>query len=257
MDNEKTQTIPTIPAIRTLRHSNIKPIYKRELGAYFNSPIAYIFIGVFLVVGNWLFFQNFFLSNQASMRMYFGILPWIFLFLTPAITMRVWAEEKQSGTEELLLTLPVRDADVVMAKFLASLTFLAISLGLTLSIPISVASLGSMDLGPVIGGYIGAILLGGAYLALGLFISSLTKNQIVAFILGLAACFLVFIIGADFVTNSMPGWLGVIFSFFGISSHFYNIARGVLDSRDVIYYLTFIGFFLWLNVKAVESRNWR
>lgn len=243
--------------IQAFKHSSIKPIYKRELAAYFNSPIAYIFIGVFLIVANWLFFQNFFLAGQASMRQYFGLLPWIFLFLTPAITMRVWAEEKLSGTEELLLTLPVRDGEVVLAKFLSSLTFLGIALGLSLSIPISVASLGNMDWGPVIGGYVGAILLGGAYLSLGLFISSLTKNQIVAFILGLASCFLVFIIGADFVTNSVAGWLGWLFNFFGISSHFYNIARGVIDTRDVIYYASFMGFFLWLNVKAVESRNWR
>lgn len=237
--------------------NNIKPIYKRELSAYFNSPIAYIFISVFLIVGNWLFFQNFFLVNQASLRQYFGLLPWIFLFLTPAITMRVWAEEKHSGTEELLLTLPVRDVEVVMAKFLASLTFLSLALFLSLSIPISAASLGNLDWGPVIGGYFGGVLLGATYLSLGLFISSLTRNQIIAFVLGLAACFLVFIIGADFVTSSMPGWLGWLFNFFGISSHFYNIARGVIDSRDVIYYLCFIGFFLWLNIKSVESRNWR
>lgn len=237
--------------------STIKSIYKRELRAYFNSPIAYIFIGVFLVVGNWIFFQNFFLIGQVSMRSYFSLLPWIFMFLVPAITMRIWAEEKHSGTEEILLTLPVKDSQVVLAKFLASLTFLAIALLLTISMPISVASLGRLDFGPVIGGYLGGVLLGAAYLSLGTFISSLTRNQIIAFILSLAGCFLVFIVGADFVLGGMTGLLAKLFSFLGIGSHFYNISKGVIDTRDVVYYLCFVGLFLWLNVKSVESRNWR
>lgn len=237
--------------------SSIKPIYKRELRSYFNSPIAYIFIGVFLVVGNWIFFQNFFLIGQASMRSYFALLPWIFMFLVPAITMRIWAEEKHSGTEEILLTLPVKDFEVVLAKYFAGLTFLAIALLLTLSMPFSVASFGKLDFGPVIGGYLGGILLGAAYLSLGTFISSLTKNQIIAFILSLAVSFLMFIIGADFVIGGMTGILAKLFNFLGIGSHFYNISKGVIDTRDVLYYVCFVGLFLWLNVKSVESRNWR
>ena len=237
--------------------STIKPIYKRELYSYFNSPIAYIFIAVFLIVGNWLFFQNFFLIGQTSMRNYFSLLPWIFLFLTPAITMRVWAEEKHSGTEEILLTLPVRDWEVVLAKYLASFTFLGIALLLSLAIPLSITGLGRLDWGPVIGGYVGGLLLGGAYLSLGVFISSLTKNQIISFILSLVGCFLFFVIGTDFVLGGMTGLLARLFGFLGIGSHFYNIAKGVIDTRDVLYYVCFIGIFLWLNIKSVESRNWR
>lgn len=225
--------------------------------SYFNSPIAYIFIGVFLVVGNWLFFNYFFLINQASMRNYFALLPWIFLFLSPAITMRLWSEEKKSGTIEFLLTLPVRDWQVVLGKFFGALAFLFISLLLTISIPLTIISLGDVDMGPIIGSYLGSLFLGGSYLALGLFISSLTKNQIIAFVLGLVACFAAFMIGADFVLAGAPGFAVPIMKFFGLGSHFYNIAKGVIDTKDIVYYISFIFIFLWLNVRIVERRAWK
>lgn len=229
-------------------------LFKKELMSYFNSPIAYIFIGVFLVVGNWLFFNYFFLIGQASMRQFFIILPWIFLFLSPAITMRLWAEERKSGTEELLLTLPLTDWQAVLAKFFSALAFLFIALILSATLPITVSFLGNLDLGPVIGGYSGALFLGGAYISLGLFISSLTKNQIIAFVLGLATCFLFFIIGADFVLNNAPHFSAPIIKFLGLGSHFYNISKGVVDSKDIIYYCSFIFIFLFLNVRVIEKR---
>lgn len=232
-------------------------LFKKELMSYFNSPIAYIFIGVFLIVGNWLFFNTFFLIGQATIRNYFSLLPWIFLFLSPAITMRLWAEEKKSGTIEFLLTLPVTDWQVVLGKFFSALVFLFFSLLLSVSIPITVANLGNLDNGPVIGGYLGALFLGGSYLALGLFISSLTKNQIIAFILGLAACFAAFIVGADFVLAGSPAALAPAMKFIGLGSHFNNIAKGVIDTKDVIYYLSFIFLFLWLNVRVIEKRGWK
>ena len=232
-------------------------LFKKELMSYFNSPIAYIFIGVFLIVGNWLFFNSFFLIGQATIRNYFSLLPWIFLFLSPAITMRLWAEEKKSGTIEFLLTLPVTDWQVVLAKFLSALAFLFFSLLLSATIPFSVAMLGNIDTGPVVGGYLGALFLGGSYLALGLFISSLTKNQIIAFILGLAACFAVFIVGADFILASSPALFAPIMKFLGLGSHFNNIAKGILDSKDIVYYLSFIFLFLYLNVRVIERRSWK
>lgn len=232
-------------------------LFKKELMSYFNSPIAYIFIGAFLVVGNWLFFKNFFLIGENSMRAYFELLPWIFLFLSPSITMRLWAEEKKSGTIEFLLTLPVTDWQVVLAKFIGALVFLFLSLLLSVTIPISLVFTGRLDMGPVIGGYLGALFLGGSYIALGLFISSLTKNQIIAFILGLAACFMGFIIGADFVLAGTPQFLVPLFKFLGLGSHFYNVAKGVIDSKDVIYYLSFIFIFLWLNARVIENRSWK
>ncbi len=232
-------------------------LFKKELMSYFNSPIAYIFIGVFLVVGNWLFFKNFFLFGQANMRPYFDLLPWIFLFMAPAVTMRLWAEEKKTGTIEFLLTLPVTDWQVVIAKFLGALSFMAVALALTFTLPITVASLGNIDWGPVAGAYLGAIFLSGAYLALGLFISSLTKNQIIAFILAMVASFMAFMIGADFVLFGAPQFLVPIMEFLGLGSHFYNISKGILDSRDIIYYFSFIFLFLWLNARVIESRAWK
>jgi len=232
-------------------------LFEKELMGYFNSPIAYIFIGVFLVVGNWLFFKNFFLIGQVNMRAYYDLLPWIFLFLSPALTMRLWAEEKKAGTIEFLLTLPVTDWQVVLSKFFGALAFLTISLLLTLTLPFSLLSLGNLDWGPVLGGYLGAILLGGAYLSLGLFISSLTKNQIIAFVLGLVACFTAFIIGAQFVLIGAPKFIVPILDFLGLGNHFYNIAKGVIDSKDVIFYLSFIFVFLFLNARVIESRGWK
>ena len=232
-------------------------LFKKELMGYFNSPIAYIFIGVFLIVGNWLFFKNFYIIGQASMRAYFELLPWIFLFLAPAITMRLWAEEKKNGTIEFLLTLPLTDWQIVLSKFFGSLAFLFISLLLTITIPISLISIGNVDWGPVIGGYLGALFLGGAFLSLGLFISSLTKNQIIAFILALVASFIAFIIGANFVLVGAPQFLVPIMSFMGLGTHFYNIARGVIDTKDVIYYLSFIFVFLYLNARVIEARGWK
>jgi ABC-2 type transport system permease protein len=225
--------------------------------SYFNSPIAYIFIAVFLVVGNWLFFNYFFVIGQASMRQYFALLPWIFLFLSPAVTMRLWSEEKKSGTIEFLLTLPVSDWQVVLAKFLGALFFVTTALALTLTLPISIALVGNVDMGPIIGAYLGALFLAGSYLALGLFISSLTKNQIIAFVLSLVACFGFFIIGADFVLNKAPQFALITMKFFGLGSHFANISRGVIDTKDIIYYFSFIFIFLWLNVRTVERRAWK
>jgi len=232
-------------------------LFKKELLAYFNSPIAYIFIAVFLIISNWMFLNYFFVSGQAEMRSYFSFLPWIFLFLAPAMTMRLWAEEKKSGTAELLLTLPVTDWQIVLGKFFGSLVFLFISLLLSITLPISISFLGDMDMGVVFASYLGSLFLGGSYLALGLFISSLTRNQIVAFVLGVVFCFIGFILGADFVLKKAPQFLLPIMKFFGIGSHFYNIAKGVVDTKDIIYYLSFIFLFLWLNVRVIERRQWR
>jgi ABC-2 type transport system permease protein len=230
-------------------------LFKKELMSYFNSPIAYIFIAVFLIVGNWLFFRGLFFYGQASMRAYFSLLPWIFLFLSPAITMRLWSEEKKSGTIEWLLTMPITDWQVVLAKFFSSLAFLFIALLMTFSMPLTLAILGDLDMGVIIGSYLGALFLGGSYLALGLFISSLTKNQIIAFVLSLVACFIAFIIGYNFILISLPNGVAEIFKFIGLGSHFENIAKGVIDTKDLIYYLTFIFIFLWLNVRMIEKRG--
>ena len=232
-------------------------LFKKELMSYFNSPIAYIFIAVFLVAGNWLFFQSFFIYQQATMREYFVLLPWIFLFLSPAVTMRLWAEEKKSGTIEFLLTMPLTVTQAVLAKFFGALVFMFLALLLTFTIPVSISLIGRVDIGPLIGSYLGSLLLAGAYLSLGLFMSALTRNQIIAFVLGLVACFAAFIIGSNFVLLAAPSVLVPLLQFLGLGAHFENIARGVIDSKDVIYYLSFIFLFLWLNINIIEKKAWK
>ena len=236
---------------------NIFTIFQKEFRSYFNSPIAYIFIITFLLFSSWLFFRAFFLIGQAHMRPLFGILPWLFLILAPAITMRAWAEEKKMGTMEVLMTLPLKDYEVVLGKFLASFIFMIIAVLLTFPLSVIIYILGEPDTGAIVGGYLGACLMGGAYLAIGLFISSLTKNQIVAFITSIVSCFVFHIIGEDIVLMSAPSMIVPLFTYLGLGAHFESISRGVIDSRDLIYYFSVIGFFLFLNTLAIESRKWK
>jgi len=237
--------------------AHIFAIIKKELKNYFNSPLAYIFISIYLVVSSWLFFRSFFIQNQANMRSYFYLIPWLFLFLIPAITMRLWAEEKKSNTQELLFTWPIKDYEAILGKFLASFIFLAITLSLSLTLPITIANIGGLDWGIVIASYLGTLFLGAAFLAIGLYISSLTDNQIIAFILAVAISFVLFIIGENFVLYALPNFLINFASYLGLGNHFASINRGVLDSRDIIYYLSIIGFFLYLNTRQIESRKWK
>ena len=231
-------------------------IFFKELKSYFVSPIAYIFIIVYLILTNFLFFQTFFINNQAEMRSYFELLPYIFLIFVPAITMRTWAEEKRSKTFELLLTLPLKDAIIVAGKFFAALTFLTITLIFSLTVPVTVAILGNPDIGVIIGGYFGAIMLGAAYISIGMWISSLTENQIIALIGGVVVILLFLIIGHPLVVYFVPSELVNILTYIGLAGHFESICRGVIDSHDVVYYCSVIAFFLFLNVQSLESRKW-
>ncbi|MCK4304253.1 MAG: ABC transporter permease subunit [Candidatus Eisenbacteria sp.] len=227
----------------------------KEFRSYFGSAIAYIFLVVFLVLTSVLFFelQKFFVVGQATMRDFFGLVPVLFLFFIPAVSMRMWAEERKMGTLETLMTLPVRSWEVVTGKFLASFLFLVMTIALTLPLPIIIASLGNLDTGAIIGGYLGLILLGGSYLAIGLWTSSMTENQIVAFIGSFVICLVLFLVGVDIVLTSLPRWIIPFMKGLSLGSHFSSIERGVIDSRDIIYYLSVIGFFLFLNVRSVES----
>ena len=172
----------------------IWPIFKREFKGYFRSPIAYIFISVFLILSGWVFFQTFFVLDYASMRNYFDILPLLFLFFVPLVTMRMWAEERKIGTMEVLMTLPVRDHEAVIGKYLAGVAFLAVTLALTLPIPLTTIILGDPDMGVILAGYVGALMMGAAYLAMGIFVSSLTSSQIVAAIIGWLLCLIFYFI---------------------------------------------------------------
>ncbi len=231
-------------------------IMKREFHSYFLSPIAYIFLTLYLVLTNFFFFQSFFFVGEASMRGYFDLLPLLFLVFLPAITMRSWAEERKNKTLELLLTWPIRDIEVVLGKFFASLLFLGLALLLSITVPISISIIGNPDIGIIVASYIGAMFLGGAYIAIGMAISSITENQIVAFILTVVVLLVFVSIGQDGVVGFLPTYLADIFTKLSLEEHFKSISRGVLDSRDFVYYLSIIGFALFLNVQSLESRKW-
>ena len=238
---------------------NLSTVFRREFTAYFNMPIAYIFITFFLVILNTLFMISFFLVNEAGMRGYFSMLPLFFLFFVPAITMRLWSEERKLGTYEILFTLPLRSSQVVLGKFLASYVFLIVAVLLTCTIPITIAILGGPDWGPIIGGYLGAIFLGGVYLAVGSFASSLSDNQIVAFIIGVSLSFILFLAGLPIVKMFLSSYSELVAGFvgyLGVTSHFENISKGILDSRDIIYYLSMIFFFLLLTNYQLESKKY-
>ena len=234
-------------------------IFRREFWAYFNMPIAYIFITFFLVILNSLFMISFFVVNQAGMRQYFSMLPMFFLFFVPAVTMRLWSEERKVGTYEILFTLPLKTSQVVIGKFLASYAFLTLTILLTCTIPITLAMLSKPDWGPIIGGYLGAIFMGGVYLAVGSFASSLTENQIVAFIIAVSLSFILFLMGfaniTMFVSSYSEGAASVI-GYIGITSHFENISKGILDTKDIIYYFSMITFFLLLTNYQLESNKY-
>ncbi len=233
---------------------NISPIFRRELRSYFNSPVAYVVIVVFLAIIGWFFTSNLFLMNVASMRVVFELVPLVFLFFVPAITMRLLAEEKKSGTLELLTTKPVTDVEIVIAKFLAAWCLLAAALMPTLLYLITMMALGSIELGPVVAGYIGLLLMGGAYIAIGIFASSLTENQIIAFIISFLIVLVLFLM--DKVLMYVPEGLASTLEFLAVDYHFSNIARGVIDSRDIIYFVSLLGFSLLLATVSLERRKW-
>ncbi len=218
-------------------------IFQKEFRAYFVSPIAYIVIAVFLLVTGWFFFSTFFLFNQASLRNFFMLLPLVFSFVIPAVTMRLISEELNIGSYEILLTMPVTLTDVVLGKFFAAVAFIAAMLVPTLAYPITTAALGQLDWGPVVGGYLGAILLAAAFCAIGLFASALTRNQIIAFIIGTVICFALTLI--DKMLFFLPRSLLEVFSYLGADLHFQNIAKGIIDSRDIVYFLSvcFVGLY--------------
>ena len=218
-------------------------IFRKEFSAYFVSPIAYIVISIFLFVTGWFFFSTFFLFNQANLRTFYTLLPVVFAFVIPAITMRLISEELNVGSDEILLTMPVTHADVILGKFFASVALIIAMLIPTLAYPLTVSFMGQLDWGPVLGGYIGAIFLGAAFSGVGLFASALTRNQIIAFIIGLAICFTLTLI--DKMLFFLPQSLLGVFSYLGADFHFQNIAKGIIDSRDILYFasICFVGLF--------------
>lgn len=228
-------------------------IFQKEFKDYFVSPIAYIVISIFLLVTGWFFLMTFFLFNQAELRSFFTLLPFTFSFVIPAVTMRLFAEEMSVGSYETLLTLPVKESDIILGKFLAAAVFVAAMLLPTLSYPIFISFIGDLDWGPVIGGYLGAILLGAGYCAIGLFASALTRNQIIAFIIGMVICFTLTLI--DQMLFFIPHKILSVIAYIGAGYHFQNIAKGIVDTRDVLYFLSVMAIGLFATHLVMQEKK--
>ncbi|MCL2705653.1 MAG: ABC transporter permease, partial [Spirochaetaceae bacterium] len=214
---------------------NIVGLYKKEIKSYFNSPIAYLVVLFFILFCNvyFFFFNQFIGKNVASLRGYFSLMPMIFIILIPSITMRSWAEEKKVGTEELLFTLPLTNWELVLAKFLSSLTLLKIMLVTTIFVPITLSRLGNFEIGQIIGEYLGAVLLGAAGLAIGQFISSITSNQISAYIFSVVALLFITLIGDVSFFMNPSAIISKVFSYLSFSFHFESFRKGLIDTRDM------------------------
>ncbi len=237
---------------------NVLRVIHKEFGSFFSSPIAYIFIGVFLAVNLFIFFwvETFFSRNISDIRPLFTWMPILLIFLSAAVTMRLWAEERKTGTLELLLTSPVSPVALVLGKFFACLCLVALSLALTLSIPITVSFMGPLDWGPVFGGYLATLFLAAAYISIGLYVSVKSDNQIVSLIVTVLVCSLFYLIGSETLVSFFGNRGAEILQLLGSGSRFASITRGVIDLRDLYYYLAIMGIFLTLNVYGLERIRW-
>jgi ABC-2 type transport system permease protein len=239
---------------------NIITIADRELAAYFATPVATVFIVIFLVLQGTLTFNlgAFFDRNQADLNPFFTFIPWVFLLLIPAITMRLWAEERRLGTIELLLTLPITQGQAVLGKFLAAWLFCGIALMLTFPFVITVNILGEPDNGVIASGYVGSMLIAGAFLAVGSAMSAATRNQVIAFVLGVMVCFIFaaasYPLVTDFLSRNTP-LMADIARRFAIVDRYQDFTRGIVSLRDVIFFATFIGFWLFLTTVLVDQRK--
>ncbi len=240
--------------------NNILTIAGRELAAYFATPVATVFIVIFLILQGAMTFNlgSFFDRGQADLSPFFTFIPWVFLLLIPAITMRLWAEERRQGTIELLLTLPITQGQAVLGKFLAAWTFCAIALVLTFPFVITVNLLGNPDNGVIASGYVGALLVAGAFLAVGSALSAATRNQVIAFVLAVAVCF-VFAVASyplvtDFLSRNTPA-LAEIARRLAVLDRYQAFTRGIVSLRDLVFFASFIGFWLFLNTVLVDQRK--
>jgi ABC-2 type transport system permease protein len=239
----------------------IRTIARRELAAYFESPVAYVFLVIFLLLAGFFTFAfgGFFERGEASLGAFFGWMPWLFLFLVPAVGMRLWSDERRLGTIELLLTFPVTSWQAILGKFLASWLFLAIALALTFPVVITVNVLGDPDNGVIACGYVGSLLLAGAYLALSCMTSALARSQVISFIIAVMLCLVLIMVGFNPVTDLLARWAtpSVVESIAGFSvlTHFDGLQKGVIDSRDVLYFLSVMAFALFTTDVIIRSHR--
>jgi ABC-2 type transport system permease protein len=235
-------------------------VARRELAGYFATPVAYVFIVIFLMMAGALTFTlgGFFARGQADLGPFFNFVPWLFLFLVPALTMRLWAEERRLGTIELLLTLPLPQWQAVLGKFLAAWGFCAIALLLTFPLVLTVNYLGRPDNGVIAAGYVGCLMVAGAYLAVGAAMSAMTKNQVIAFVLAVAVCFLFAAAGSPIVTEFLSQRIPLLAEVargLSITERFNSLTRGVIALRDVVFFASFMGFFLFVNAVVIDHRK--
>lgn len=241
--------------------NDVKVIFNREFQAYFYSPIAYVFSIIFILLNTGLYMFHFFFFGNADMRAFFSTLPLVLgMIFIPAISMRLWSEEKKLGTVELLLTLPMKTEHIILGKYLAGLAFYLVALAGTLTIPVMLVFLGHPDLGPIFGGYFGAVLLGAFFLAIGIFISAFFSDQIVSLIITSLVCGFFVLIGWQYVPMVIDGWIpglgSLLHNYVGVTRHFNDIERGVIDIRSIIYFLSYTALFLYLNTKVLERRKY-
>jgi ABC-2 type transport system permease protein len=236
-------------------------IAKRELASYFTSPVAYVFLVIFLLLTGFFTFTagNFFERGEASLAAFFGWHPWLYLVLVPAVGMRLWAEERRAGTLELLFTMPITPWQAIVAKFLASWAFLGVALALTFPTIVTVNVLGDPDNGVIFAGYFGSFLLAGAYLAISCMTSAMTRNQVVAFILSLVLCLFLILAGFNPVTDLMVRWASPAMvdtvAAFSVVTHYDGFQRGVIDTRDLFYFLSVIGFALFATGVIIRGHR--
>ena len=234
---------------------NIITLTKKELKEFFNSPTPYILFVVFLLITGWFFAAPLFLLNQATMEEFLSIIPLLFVFFLPAITMRLFSEELKMGTVEALATLPIKDSEILLGKYLTAISMLCANLALTFIYPLILGLLGSPDWGQILSSYLGIFLLGAAFTAIGIFASTLTKNQVISFIIGFFICFVFFLLGK--ITHLLPGFMGEVLNILSIDSHFEPFAKGVIYMRDLIYFVSLAAVFLAASFSVFSSRRWR
>ena len=238
---------------------SVVTLARKELRQVFISPIAYAFMMVFVFFVTFMFFRTFFLSGEASMAQFFGLIPIAFAIVIPGVTMRMWAEERKQGTIEFLLTSPVDTWQIVTGKFIACLVLISTCLLLTLLVPYTVGRFGDVDWGPIWGGYIGSVLLGGTCIAIGMFCSSFTEDQIVSFLVGVTVLLGLVLLGAPFIQSEFTAGssFGTFARIISPTTHFESIGRGVIDLRDIYYFVAMIVLFLYLNARVIDLRRWR
>ncbi|MEM9404390.1 MAG: ABC transporter permease subunit [Pseudomonadota bacterium] len=239
----------------------VQALFRRELKSYFATPVAYVFIVIFLVLmGTFTFYLgNFYERGQADLRPFFNFHPWLYLFLVPAISMRLWAEERRSGSIELLMTLPVTAWQAVLGKFLAAWAFTAIALVLTFPIWLTVNYLGEPDNGAILTGYVGSLLMAGGFLSIGSCVSAFTRNQVIAFVISIVVCFGFLLSGFPLVLDVFSGWAPQVLvdgvASLSFLTHFTNISRGVIELRDLVYFGLLIGTFLYANTIVLQWKQ--